>query len=115
MNLDKLNLKEEQLAKINNLEFKKEHLGALEFDLTVTDAEFEEKEVHFRVERVPAETFVRIGSTDEIHKMIPKSLESFVSLPLEARKINFFDYDNEALTILISLITAFQTTPSIFR
>lgn len=115
MDLNKLELKEEQIAKISNMEFKKEHLGALEFDLMVTDAEFEEKPVHFRIERVPAETFLKIGAIDELYKMAPKTLENFVALPIEAKKLNYFDYDTSALNILITIITSFQATPSIFR
>lgn len=115
MDLNKLGLKEEQLSKITNLEFKKEHLGALEFDLAVTDAEFEEKRVHFRLERVPAETFLKIGAIEEFYKVAPKTLESFVALPLEAKKLDYFNYDTDALNILITIITSFQATPSVFR
>lgn len=115
MDISKLGLKEHQLEKIKNIEFKKEHLGALEFNLTVTDAEFNEKEEHFRIERVPTETALRIGDIEKLAQLVPKSLESFVALPVEAKKLNYFDFDNEALTVLSTVISKFQMTPSIFK
>lgn len=115
MDLSKLNLNKYQIEKIKNVEFKPEHLGALEFDLLVTDCEFNYKEVHFRIERVPTQTALRIGDTKELENMVPKSLESFVALPVEAKQLEYFDYDNDALTILSTIISKFQISPSIFR
>lgn len=115
IDLKKLNLKDEQIEKIKNIEFKKEHLGALEFDLLVTDAEFEEKNVHFRIERVPVETFLKIGNMEDLSKIIPKTLSNFIALPLEAKKSDFFTYDGDALSILSNLISTFQLQPILFR
>lgn len=116
MDLSKIvELKENQIEKIENVEFKPEHLGALEFDLLVTDCEFNDKKVHFRIERVPTQTALRLGDTKELEKMVPKSLESFVALPVEAKELKYFDYDNDALTILSTIISKFQISPSLFR
>lgn len=116
MELEKLvDLKKEQLAKVSNVEFKKEGLGALEFDLIVGDSTFEGKEVHFRIERAPAQTFIRISSKKDLDEIIEETLKSFVALPIEAKKINFFDFDADALTILTTLTTALQTKPFSFR
>lgn len=111
----KLKLKDEHVEKLDNIEFKKEHLGALEFDLTMTDAEFNDSPVHFRLERVPAETFLKIVNKDKLNELMPESLKNFIALPLEAKKLDFFNYDTDALMILSNIITSFQATPSIFR
>lgn len=116
MNLSKiLDLNEYQLKKIENVEFKLEHLGALEFDLLVTDCEFNDKKVHFRIERVPTQTALRIGDSSKLEEMIPKSLKSFIAAPVEAHELSYFDYDNDALSILSSIISKFQISPSLFR
>lgn len=115
IDLKKLKLTDEQIEKIGNIEFKKEHLGALELDLMVTDAEFEEKKVHFRLERVPVETFLKIGNMEDLSKIVPKTLSDFIALPLEAKKADFFTYDGDALTILSKLISTFQLQPILFR
>lgn len=115
MDFEKLGLKKEQIEKISNMEFKKEHLGALEFDLLVTDADFEEKPVHFRIERTPVETFLKLGNMEKLVEMVPKSLQDFVALPAEAKKANFFAYDNDALITLSTIITQFQLKPILFK
>lgn len=114
VDLKKLELKDEQIKKISNIEFKKEHLGALEFDLNVTDAEFEEKEIHFRIERVPVETFLKLGNIEDLSKIVPKTLKDFVALPLEAKDADFFTNDLDSLDILSRLITEFQKRPISF-
>lgn len=111
----KLKLKDEQIEKIDNIEFKKEHLGALEFDLTMTDAEFNDTTVHFRLERVPTETFLKIVNKEKLDELMPESLKNFIALPLEAKKLDFFNYDTDALMVLSNIISSFQATPSIFR
>lgn len=113
--IEDIGLKQKQAEKISNMEFKKEHLGALEFDLKVTDAEFEQKDVHFRIERVPVETFLKIGNLEDISKMVPKTLTSFIALPLEAKQPSFFAYDADALSILSTIISKFQSSPILFK
>ena len=113
--IKKLKLKNEYIEKLNNIEFKKEHLGALEFDLTITGAEFNDVPVHFRIERVPAEIFLKIANKETISESTSESLKNFVALPAEAKKLDFFNYDTDALMLLSNIITSFQTTPSVFR
>lgn len=114
VDLSKIGLTKDQIEKISNIEFKKEHLGALEFDLIVTDAEFQGKPVKFRIERVPVETFLKLGNMDDLSKIVPKTLSDFIALPLEAKNADFFTYDIAALDIVSKLITEFQKRPIFF-
>lgn len=110
----KLNLNKEQLGKIKDIEFKKEGMGALEFKLNVTDADWEDKEVMFRIERVSPQTYLRIAEKDGLTKSIPETFKNFIALPLEAKELDFFTYDNEALNIIGSIINGFQSSPLLF-
>ncbi|MGL4628957.1 MAG: hypothetical protein ACRCUR_05670 [Cetobacterium sp.] len=110
----KLNLSKDQLEKIKDMEFKREGMGALEFKLGVTDAEWEEKEVLFRIERVSPQTYLMIAEKDGLTKSIPQTLQNFVAMPMEAKKLDFFTYDNEALNIIGSIINGFQSSPLLF-
>lgn len=109
-----LKLELEQIEKISNMEFKKEGLGALEFDLKVTNAEFEEKDVHFRIERVSPQTFLKIGGKEKLEQMVPETFKNFIALPVEARDIEFFSYDGDAMSILGQIASKFQQTPLLF-
>lgn len=115
IDLAQIGLNKDQIEKVSNIEFKKEHLGALEFDLIVTDAEFQAKTVKFRIERVPVETFLKLGNMDDLSKIVPKTLSDFIALPLEAKKADFFTYDLSALDVLSKLITEFQKRPIFFN
>lgn len=110
-----LKLSEKQFKKINNIEFKKEGLGALEFDLKVSNADWEEKDVHFRIERVSPQTYLKIGGKEKLEQSIPETFKNFIALPVEAREIDFFSYDSEAIVILGQVIAKFQQTPLLFN
>ncbi|MHA4986983.1 hypothetical protein [Cetobacterium somerae] len=110
----KLNLTKDQLEKIKEMEFKREGMGALEFKLNVTDAEWEDREVLFRIERVSPQTYLMIAEKDGLTKSIPQTLQNFVAMPMEAKKLDFFTYDNEALNIIGAIINGFQSSPLLF-
>lgn len=110
----KLNLTKDQLDKIKDMEFKREGMGALEFKLNVTDAEWEDREVLFRIERVSPQTYLMIAEKDGLTKSIPQTLQNFIALPIEAKKLDFFTYDNEALNIIGAVINGFQSSPLLF-
>lgn len=113
----KLNLKKHQLDKIdeNTLEFKKDGLGALEFTMKVVDSEFEEKDVEFRIERVSPQTYLKIGGKEKLENMVPETIKNFIALPVEARNLDFFKFDTEALNIIGTIAGDFQNTPLAFR
>lgn len=110
----KLNLTKDQLEKIKDMEFKREGMGALEFKINVTDAEWEDREVLFRIERVSPQTYLMIAEKDGLTKSIPQTLQNFIALPGEAKKLDFFTYDNEALNIIGAVINGFQSSPLLF-
>lgn len=110
----KLNLTKDQLDKVKDMEFKREGMGALEFKLNVTDAEWEDREVLFRIERVSPQTYLMIAEKDGLTKSIPQTLQNFIALPVEAKKLDFFTYDNEALNIIGAVINGFQSSPLLF-
>lgn len=113
----KLNLKKHQLDKIEEgtIEFKKEGLGALEFTMKVVDSEFEEKEVQFRIERVSPQTYLKIGGKEKLENMVPETIKNFIALPVEARDLDFFKFDTEALNVIGTIAGDFQNTPLAFR
>lgn len=110
-----LKLSEKQFKKISNIEFKKEGLGALELDLKISNADWEEKDVHFRIERVSPQTYLKIGGKEKLEQSIPETFKNFIALPVEAREIDFFSYDSEAIVILGQVIAKFQQTPLLFN
>lgn len=110
-----LKLTEEQKQKISNIEFKKEALGALEFDLKVVDETWEEKPVHFRIERVSPQTYLKITSNDGMDKMMLDLINNFIAQPVEARKLDFYKYGSETIGIISNIITSFQETPLLFN
>ena len=100
---------------IDNVIFKPENLGALEFDLLMTGRDFETIKRPFRIERVSSDTYFKFSSKklDE-DKIIDEMLKTFVAFPTEARDKEFFNLDMEAMTNLIETITDFQQTPCLF-
>lgn len=111
----KLEISEEIKEKIKNLDFKKEHLGAIEFTMPVTNKEFEEEDVEFRLERVTPQTYLRLADKKGNLQMSEDVLQNFVSLPLEAKKLDFFKMDNQALSEILEIATTFQQQPLLFR
>lgn len=110
-----LKLSDEQLEKVTNLEFKKEGLGALEFDLKIVDETWEEKPVHFRVERVSPQTYLKITAKDNVEDIMPEVLKNFIAQPSEARNLDFYKYGSETMGIISNIITSFQETPLLFN
>lgn len=109
-----LKLSKEQLSKISNLEFKKEHLGALEFDLKVVDETWEEKDVHYRIERVSPQTYLKISSKEGMEDIVGELLKNFIAQPVEAKELDFYKYGTETIGILSNIISSFQETPLLF-
>lgn len=116
--IKKISEKEEEqnkiLERITNLELKKEGLGALEFDIQMAFENFEERKVSFRIERVTGQTYLKIAAKEKLETLVPETFKNFIAAPLEARELNFFDYDIEALNIIGQLINKFQSTPILF-
>ncbi|SKA07769.1 hypothetical protein SAMN02745174_02466 [Cetobacterium ceti] len=110
----KLEIKEEIKEKIKNLEFKKEHLGAIEFSFSVTNSNFEKEDVEFRIERVTPQTFLKLTDKTGNLQITEEALRSFISLPLEAKKLDFFKFDNEALGEIVDIATTFQQQPLLY-
>lgn len=110
----KLDLKKEQLEKISNIEFKKEHLGALEFDLKVTDETWQEKDVHYRIERVSPQTYLKISTKENMEDIMEGLLKNFIAQPVEAKELDFYKYGSETIGIISKIISTFQETPLLF-
>ena len=113
--MEKLRLKEDQLERISNIEFKPEGLGALEFTINMVDETWQEKPVDFRLERVSPQTFLKIAGKEGIEKSFVETLSNFVALPVEARNIDFFKFDTGAMEIVGTISNDFQKTPLVFR
>lgn len=106
----------EELKKFGaeNLIFKPEGLGALEFDITVTGKDFETKARSFRIERISTQSFLRIADIPGEIQQATEVLKKFVAYPIEARDIEFYNLDLDAMTNLVQIIMNFQQTPSLF-
>ena len=99
---------------ISNVIFKPEGLGALEFDLMMTGKDFKTINRPFRIERVSTDTFFKLLSKKEELTTGKELLINFIAQPIEARDIEFFNMDQEALETVVTVITEFQQTPFLF-
>nr|DAW71989.1 MAG TPA: hypothetical protein [Caudoviricetes sp.] len=99
---------------ISNVIFKTEGLGALEFDLMMTGKDFKTIDRPFRIERVSTDTFFKLLSKKEELTTGKELLTNFIAQPIEARDIEFFNMDQEALETVVTVITEFQQTPFLF-
>ena len=99
---------------ISNVIFKPEGLGALEFDLMMTGKDFKTTDRPFRIERVSTDTFFKLLSKKEELTTGKELLTNFIAQPIEARDIEFFNMDQEALETVVTVITEFQQTPFLF-
>ena len=99
---------------ISNVIFKPEGLGALEFDLMMTGKDFKTIDRPFRIERVSTDTFFKLLSKKEELTTGKELLINFIAQPIEARDIEFFNMDQEALETVVTVITEFQQTPFLF-
>ena len=99
---------------VSNIIFKPDGLGALEFDLMMTGKDFKTMDRSFRVERVSTDTFFKLSSKKDELTTAKELLTTFVAQPVEARDIEFFNMDQEALLTMVNVITEFQQTPFLF-
>ena len=99
---------------VSNVIFKTDGLGALEFDLMMTGKDFKTMDRSFRVERVSTDTFFKLSSKKDELTTAKELLTTFVAQPVEARDIEFFNMDQEALLTIVNIITEFQQTPFLF-
>ena len=99
---------------ISNIIFKTEHLGALEFDLMMTGKDFKTMDRSFRIERVSTDTFLKFLNKKDEMVMSKETLKTFIAYPIEAKDIEYFNMDQEALETIITIITEFQQTPFLF-
>ena len=99
---------------VSNVIFKPDGLGALEFDLMMTGKDFKTMDRSFRVERVSTDTFFKLSSEKDELAIGKKLLNTFIAQPAEARDIEFFNMDQEALETITVIITEFQQTPFLF-
>ena len=99
---------------VSNIIFKPDGLGALEFDLMMTGKDFKTMDRSFRVERVSMDTFFKLSSKKDELTTAKELLTTFVAQPVEARDIEFFNMDQEALLTMVNVITEFQQTPFLF-
>ena len=107
-------LKKIEDKNISNITFKAEGLGALEFNLMMTGKDFKTIERPFRIERVSTDTFFKLSSEKDELAIGKKLLNTFIAQPAEARDIEFFNMDQEALETITVIITEFQQTPFLF-
>ena len=107
-------LKKIEDKNISNITFKAEGLGALEFNLMMTGKDFKTIERPFRIERVSTDTFFKLSSEKDELAIGKKLLNTFIAQPAEARDIEFFNMDQEALETITIIITEFQQTPFLF-
>ncbi|ASG29869.1 hypothetical protein CBG60_00335 [Fusobacterium animalis] len=99
---------------VSNIIFKPDGLGALEFDLMMTGKDFKTMDRSFRVERVSTDTFFKLSAKKDELTTAKELLTTFVAQPAEARDIEFFNMDQEALLTMVNVITEFQQTPFLF-
>lgn len=99
---------------VSNVIFKPDGLGALEFELMMTGKDFKTMDRSFRVERVSTDTFFKLSAKKDELTTAKELLTTFVAQPAEARDIEFFNMDQEALLTMVNVITEFQQTPFLF-
>lgn len=118
-NIDEKNKNEEFLEKIKekglkNVEFKKEYLGTLEFELEIMTKNFRKEPVIFKIDRMSSSTFMKITEEKDELKIGQLVLSKFIAHPAEARDIEFFNLDMDSMITVIEVIQEFQNTPSLF-
>lgn len=102
------------LENFSNVTFKPEGLGALEFEKEMFSKNFEVETVKFRIERVAMQIADNLDNEKEDIKATEKILKNFIASPVEARSVNFFELDYNAMKEIIELISEFQVAPFLF-
>ena len=80
----------------------------------MTGKDFKTIDRPFRIERVSTDTFFKLLSKKEELTTGKELLINFIAQPIEARDIEFFNMDQEALETVVTVITEFQQTPFLF-
>lgn len=103
------------INKFENVEFKAEGLGALEFNVEIFSKDFKLEKIPFRIERVSLQAADKVLK-DNLNKIedMEKVLSTFIAFPKEATKLNYFDLDYSAMSDIAELIALFQSTPFSF-
>lgn len=104
----------EILENFSNVTFKPEGLGALEFEKEVFSNNFEVETVRFRIERVAMQVAEKLEDEKEDSKAAGKILKTFIAEPSDARSVQFFELDYNAMKEIVELISEFQVTPFLF-
>ena len=104
----------EILENFSNVTFKPEGLGALEFEKEVFSNKFEVETVKFRIERVAMQVAEKLEDEKEDIKAAGKILKTFIAEPSDARSVQFFELDYNAMKEIVELISEFQVAPFLF-
>ena len=104
----------EILENFSNVTFKPEGLGALEFEKEVFSKKFEVETVKFRIERVAMQVAEKLEDEKEDSKAAEKILKTFIAEPSDARSVQFFELDYNAMKEIVELISEFQVAPFLF-
>lgn len=116
--MDKIKIQKEVqkvLENFENVEFKTEGLGALEFEKEMYTKDFELKNIKFRIERVALQIANKLLEKDNFgSKEIDETLKNYVAEPSEARSVGFFELDYNAMNDILELIATFQANPFFF-
>ena len=104
----------EILENFSNVTFKPEGLGALEFEKEVFSNNFEVETVKFRIERVAMQVAEKLEDEKEDSKAAGKILKTFIAEPSDARSVQFFELDYNAMKEIVELISEFQVAPFLF-
>ncbi len=104
----------EILENFSNVTFKPEGLGALEFEKEVFSKKFEVETVKFRIERVAMQVAEKLEDEKEDIKAAEKILKTFIAEPSDARFVQFFELDYNAMKEIVELISEFQVAPFLF-
>lgn len=103
----------EILENFSNVTFKPEGLGALEFEKEVFSKKFEVETVKFRIERVAMQVAEKLEDEKEM-TAAEKILKTFIAEPSDARSVQFFELDYNAMKEIVELISEFQVAPFLF-
>ena len=104
----------EILENFSNVTFKPEGLGALEFEKEVFSKNFEVETVKFRIERVAMQVAEKLEDEKDDIKAAEKILKTFIAEPSDARSVQFFELDYNAMKEIVELISEFQVAPFLF-
>ncbi len=103
------------LENFENVEFKTEGLGALEFEKEMYSKGFELQKVKFRIERVPLQIANKLLEKENFGtREIEETLKNYIAEPAEARNIGFFELDYNSMNDIMELIASFQVNPFFF-